>query len=481
MQALKLGIEIGDMELCVRAYAQGADLDGVLPGTNGKTPVSYCQWHDEPRIAKFLVLQGVKSISTVDRSSLFHCAISWDHLDLLKLLLEKHPSSLFKNQARTHPVHIAVRENAQECLTLMLTFPYPDAYAWKSGISSECGLPAEYLANVLEQGEGEPEEESGLTPLHLAAISNNHVIARQLLAAGGRVNVTTSRHNTALHVAGERADAAFVDLLLRGGANIHARNGDLDTPFMMAAMYGNFDSLQRLTSTGVDLEARNWTGKSILHLAARSGSIECLAYLINKAPTNVYLGKRCAQGGSVWGAAFESAENGQSFLINLAPNPSIYQALDENVLSAAVASFYFTVQQIKMLVKRTPKELLKPILSHDSELYPSPLYRACTETTQPKQAGVIGILLQAGASPNDYGGFHGSPLMAACKVGRLSAVKLLVKGGANTYGSIGKDGKKGGLLSAAKDFPDIIDWLLVGRFRNRPLPLPFAQKSNSKF
>ena len=74
----------------------------------------------------------------------------------------------------------------------------------------------------------------------------------------------------------------------------------------------------------------------------------------------------------------------------------------------------------------------------------------------------IGILLDAGADPELDGSELGTPLMAACATGRLSAVKFLVTRDAKT--SYIRDGKVFSVIESAKLHPRVLRWLLAGRF-----------------
>ena len=76
------------------------------------------------------------------------------------------------------------------------------------------------------------------------------------------------------------------------------------------------------------------------------------------------------------------------------------------------------------------------------------------------------MLLGAGAQVELEGGDHGTPPMGACAAGRLTAVKILVSKGANI--SYKKEGETVSALDAAKHFPDVKRWLLVGRYIEGP-------------
>ncbi len=63
-------------------------------------------------------------------------------------------------------------------------------------------------------------------------------------------------------------------------------------------------------------------------------------------------------------------------------------------------------------------------------------------------------------------GPYGTPLLNACAFGRLPMVKYLVRAGAKIIST--KAGKPLSAIEAARNFPNIIQWLLVERYTDQP-------------
>lgn len=77
----------------------------------------------------------------------------------------------------------------------------------------------------------------------------------------------------------------------------------------------------------------------------------------------------------------------------------------------------------------------------------------------------IRLLLSMGSNMEHEAGEEGIPLVAACAYRRLEAVKLLVRHGARlSYESCGN---RRSAVAAAQRFPEILSWLLVGRFTDQ--------------
>ena len=96
-------------------------------------------------------------------------------------------------------------------------------------------------------------------------------IAAVLLAAGAEVNAPSG--TTPLHRAAFVEGLETVTMLLEAGADIHARDGNGDTPLLRAADYGGFRNpatLEALVEAGADVNDRNEHGETVLERTLRS-------------------------------------------------------------------------------------------------------------------------------------------------------------------------------------------------------------------
>ena len=96
-------------------------------------------------------------------------------------------------------------------------------------------------------------------------------IVAVLLAAGAEVGSTSGA--TLLNKAAFVEGLETVTMLLEAGADIHAREGDGDTPLLSAADYGGFrnpEVLEALVEAGADVNDRNEHGETVLGRALGS-------------------------------------------------------------------------------------------------------------------------------------------------------------------------------------------------------------------
>ena len=311
------------------------------------------------------------------------------------------------------------------------------------------------------------------TPLIIAAALGEVDIARSLIEHGASVDGMVNGRKTPLNLAAEEGEAQVIELLISFGANVNARSAlFLLTPCMSAALAGCLASVQALAKGGADLTLKDAFGRTAVHYVASptfyvessawSTYFEVIVFLTHKMK-DLLVFAESKYGYSIIELSGWAYPPYQSFVLNLAPNPSVYEPRHDNIISATVRTN--NPIDLKRLLRRLPRHLIPTLLAHEDSSYGTPLYSAATRPSE----NVIEMLLDAGADLELIGGDHGTPLMGACATGRLGIVKALVGRGART--SYTEDGKVFSALSEAKLHPKITRWLLVGRFAEGPLLL----------
>ena len=125
-EALKLAIDLGDLELCTRLIQDGMDLAYGFEECKGCRPLLYSLSRGNVDIARYLVAEGASTAGrTCDSSetrgfTVFHFAAGLGSAELLWSLLEKAPDEIYSNRDPIHPLHLAIMAGAEECVKLML-------------------------------------------------------------------------------------------------------------------------------------------------------------------------------------------------------------------------------------------------------------------------------------------------------------------------------------------------------------------------
>ena len=112
----------------------------------------------------------------------------------------------------------------------------------------------------------------GRTPLHIALENNHEEILEFLIQQGASLKIADERGRTPLHVAIESGSEIAVTLLVTAGANVNVIQSDGGTPISVA-VENRWDSLASFLSQMADPGVLLPDGRSLLHLAAQSGSL----------------------------------------------------------------------------------------------------------------------------------------------------------------------------------------------------------------
>ena len=114
----------------------------------------------------------------------------------------------------------------------------------------------------------------------------------QLLLDNTRVLGRPVISRSALHEAATHVDDGITRLLLKNGADVHARDASDDTPLHAAASLGRVANIRLLLESGADITARSDSSGLALHMAAASGQLEAVRTLLEAgSDVNAHGGK----------------------------------------------------------------------------------------------------------------------------------------------------------------------------------------------
>ncbi|RYP75773.1 hypothetical protein DL771_002260 [Monosporascus sp. 5C6A] len=109
---------------------------------------------------------------------------------------------------------------------------------------------------------------SGETPLHIAASQGNAKAMERLTARGAHINKVDQSGDTPLHAAVWRRKPEACNFILVQGASVDPRNGSNQTPLYVACQSGNYDVVETLLYHGADPNLWADGMSSPLHAAA---------------------------------------------------------------------------------------------------------------------------------------------------------------------------------------------------------------------
>ena len=158
----------------------------------------------------------------------------------------------------------------------------------------------DYIKTTLEENPkfANSKDESGYTPLILAAGMGNKDLCEVLIASGANLEAK-GEHGTALHEAAIGNHKDIVELLISKGANVNAKDNSGNTPLYYASTFGrgrkrsnknDWDIARSLASNGAHVNMKPGSDDTPLHSAALYAPEEIVRlFLDNGADLNIKL------------------------------------------------------------------------------------------------------------------------------------------------------------------------------------------------
>lgn len=140
---------------------------------------------------------------------------------------------------------------------------------------------------LLEAGADKDKPSKGLleTPLHLASANDHAAVAKLLIDAGVPLETRNVWGGTPLHCAASRGSMDVVEMLLARGSNIHATTTRAETALHLAK---SADVIEFLIEQGLKVNALDDNQDTVLHRAvARADIRACMVVLANQAEVDV--------------------------------------------------------------------------------------------------------------------------------------------------------------------------------------------------
>lgn len=144
------------------------------------------------------------------------------------------------------------------------------------------------------------------TALHLAALTDNALVARRLIVAGVRADIQDHNGNTALHIACIRGNEDVANALLRPVTyaetlqnsyqipfqplpqNLEIRNFEGQNCLILSALHKHPRIIDLLLASGADINSREMkAGRTSLHIAAGAGDVRTVEHICSKHRVNL--------------------------------------------------------------------------------------------------------------------------------------------------------------------------------------------------
>ncbi|KLU92528.1 hypothetical protein MAPG_11473 [Magnaporthiopsis poae ATCC 64411] len=223
----------------------------------------------------------------------------------------------------------------------------------------------------------------------------------------------------------------------------------------------NEESIDQLLQHGADLSMPGITGRTAVSCAAYAGRTQTFARLVQAGadPHHVENSGISAMYDAMHDPHFTSMLLNGDFAIETS------RPLRWDLAIANTGTFGMLWAQ-KLYRKRLSAQDLERIFNLNPTTGWSPLCLICGEVVSPKSKLALGHLLDLGARIDHDGCPYGSALMLACSANKVCFAKLLVRRGAALMVRR-RDGTSVSALEASRPYPELVDYLLFGRFMDQ--------------
>uniref|UniRef100_A0A8C5QDR1 Ankyrin repeat and SOCS box containing 10 n=1 Tax=Leptobrachium leishanense TaxID=445787 RepID=A0A8C5QDR1_9ANUR len=201
--------------------------------------------------------------------------------------------SLTYEEEFTCPLFVTASRGYVDCVQLLLRKGADVEFSpsGESALHGACENAHTECVKILLRHGANPNAESqdGTFPLHRCKIPESYHCAKMLLQYGAHVNrATEDEEHTPLHTAARHGMWEHVDLYLRYAASSDKRNANGETPLCVACGHPQtpqelpqyFQVCQRLVEGGANIHIRDNDQQSPLHLACKSANPQIVQLLL---------------------------------------------------------------------------------------------------------------------------------------------------------------------------------------------------------
>lgn len=270
----------GDLT-AVKAFVEKDPMQIKALNASNSTPLIVAASNGHIQVVAFLLNKGadIQAVNKWGRTAM-HYAVDGEYFEVAKLLIEKEADINGNKDFSYTPLHMAARNGSEKMVDLLLSKGAGINILSSSGTplhSAVLSGNTNIILRLLMSGAdiNAVITSSGWTPLHTAARSGWFDTTKVLVEQGINLNTIDKRGMTALHYAafsGNREAEKVAVFLLKNGAEFNTAAIDKSTPLLAAVQTGKDEAVELFLEKGADIcPMENITQRTMLHLAAIQG------------------------------------------------------------------------------------------------------------------------------------------------------------------------------------------------------------------
>jgi serine/threonine-protein phosphatase 6 regulatory ankyrin repeat subunit B len=265
-----------------------------LQNSEGDTHLHIACRQNLERVIPLLVKKSrsINSQNFYGKTALFELAVRVD-VPHTELLLRRKADPLIADTASDTCLFYAIRNGYREMTRLYIEYGasinIPDAAGYFPLDLACLGANKELIFDLLKVG-ARSAQVLGFTPLHLLAQKGGVEILSYMVSRGFSLDAETDTGLTPLHIAALYGNADAIIFFLKYAPQeikqqrIEKRDLNGNTPLHLAAKEGHLNSISALITQGANLSKENFDNKTPLELAVEGGKSEVVqAFIHHKA------------------------------------------------------------------------------------------------------------------------------------------------------------------------------------------------------
>ncbi|KAL1632792.1 hypothetical protein SLS56_003282 [Neofusicoccum ribis] len=271
------------MEMVRSLVGHGADVNAK--GGSGFTPLRFAVTRGNVDVAAYLLEHGADSSEFLDGLGLLHVAAQNNFLEMVKLLLKYRIDLDIKSLGGWTPLACSARNGHQDVTVFLLAqganLSIQDAGGWDPLTGAASNGHVSVVELLLKHGaEVSAQANDGWTALRAAAQNGHADIVDLLLNRGADTEKRDNEGCTALRCSAAKGHSDIVARLLKHGADATSLCSKGYLP--LHASYDHVETIKILLDHGIDVNAKDPDGWTVLRWAIREGAYEAVVYLLSR-------------------------------------------------------------------------------------------------------------------------------------------------------------------------------------------------------
>ncbi|XP_078526030.1 CARD- and ANK-domain containing inflammasome adapter protein-like [Lissotriton helveticus] len=269
------------------------------------------------------------------------------------------------------------------------------------------------------------------------ALAKGDVSDLEALLEGCDVNAVNAFHETLLHVAAANGNVAAIELLIKKGAKIDAKDRNGRTPLHRASEMGHADAVRALLQAGANLYALDKEGQTPLHLAARNQHMDIMKIMLQEE------GRQYQNGHHFLHMAVLKDESSLVSLLlqNGAPVDekddkkktalayAISQGFEKTAKVLLEAGASIDPDLIDLVFNSNNQSIFALLLQYSRGLSPDTLVSALFKAVQMNLHGIVAALADKGTNVDAKNDIQYTPLLLAAELGKTESARVLIEKG----------------------------------------------------